>query len=51
MKEKEWEKVDKAPMYTTDQIKELQATDCVYVLGNGVPPDVYTNQDTAHKFR
>jgi hypothetical protein len=56
-KEKEWERVDanKALVYTADQIKELQATDriarSVYVLGNGGPTDVYTNQDTAYEIR
>jgi hypothetical protein len=56
-KAKEWEKVDvnKELVYTADQIKELQATDriarSVYVLGNGGPTDVYTNQDTAYEIR
>jgi hypothetical protein len=56
-KEKEWEKADayKALVYTADQIKEFQATDCiassVYVLGNGGPTDVYTNQDTAYEIQ
>jgi hypothetical protein len=53
MKKEEQEKVDanKALVYTADQIKELQVTDCitcsVNVLGNGGQTDVYTNQDTA----
>jgi predicted Zn-dependent protease len=56
-KEKEWEKVNanKALVYTTDQIKEFQATDriarSVYVVGNGGTTDVYTNQDTAYEIR
>jgi hypothetical protein len=56
-KEKEWEKVDanEALVYTADQIKEFRATDriarSVYVLGNGGPTDVYTNQDTAYEIR
>jgi hypothetical protein len=56
-KEKEWERVDanKALVYMADQIKEFQATDriarSVYVIGNGVPTDVYTNQDTAYEIR
>jgi hypothetical protein len=54
-KEKEWERVDAntALVYTADQIKEFQATDCiagsVYVLGNGGPTNVYTNQDTSYE--
>jgi hypothetical protein len=49
-KEKEWEKVDanKALVYKAYQIKEFKATDriahSVYVLGNGGPTDLYTNQ-------
>jgi hypothetical protein len=56
-KEKEWEKVDtnEALVYTVDQIKEFQASDCiarsVYVLGNGGPTDVCTNQDTAYEIQ
>jgi hypothetical protein len=56
-KEKEWEKKDasRKPAYSSDKIKLLLATDhiprSVYVLGNGVPSNVYTNQDTAYEIR
>jgi hypothetical protein len=55
--EKEWERAaaNIALVYTADQIKEFQATEriarSVYVLGNGGPTDVYTNQDTAYEIR
>jgi hypothetical protein len=56
-KENEWEKVDanKALVYTSDQIKELQVTyriaHTVYALGNGGPTDVYTNQDKGNEIQ
>jgi hypothetical protein len=41
--------------YTADEIKLLLATDPIarseYVLGNGAPTHVYTNQDTAYEIR
>jgi hypothetical protein len=55
--EKAWEKKDANgnPAYTADEIKLLLSTDriawSVYVLGNGGPTDVYTNQDTAYEIR
>ena len=48
--DKEWEKKDEhgTLVYTAAEIKELLSTDriarSVYVLGNGGPTDVYTNQ-------
>jgi hypothetical protein len=55
--EKEWEKKDAngALAYTADEIKLLLSTDritrSVYVLGNGGPTDLYTNQVTAYEIR
>jgi hypothetical protein len=56
-----WEKRKKKkhangnPTYTADETKILLSTDhiaqSVYVLGNGGPTDVYTNQDTAYEIR
>jgi hypothetical protein len=54
---KPWEKKDTNgnDYYTDEEKKELQGTDriarSVYVLGNGGPTDVYTNQDTAYDIR
>jgi hypothetical protein len=56
-KRKECETLDAniALVYTPDQIRELQATDriagSVYLLGNGGPTNVYTNQDTAYEIQ
>jgi hypothetical protein len=53
--EKEWEKkdVNGALVYKANEIKLLLAADhstrSVYILGNGGPTDVYTNQDTAYE--